>query len=572
MKKDTDSSTNSSALESVDNGHRGLEVEAIHNLHSNDTASSEKSFYGVVDNNDLENNNNSEDMEEIEYLQKLEKSQTNHSTLYVDPEQRPPIFKTAFHEFICVFLCTFGPAAASMASSAYQTLLKSTSEYFDIDGGKLTWSVSSVMLANGSCLLLMGGIADAFGRKNAMIIGFSLYAIFSLIAGFMHNFVLLCLFRGLQGAAVACSTPAAAGFLGSTYKDSKRKNMVMSCFGIGAPVGGASGFFIAGVCVVALDWRATQFFLSILFGCLTISVIIFMPNDKKINWKHSKYIFKNLDYIGALLSLSAFVLICFSLTDADNAPKRWKTGYIIALLIVGCFLVAMFVIYEIYVPKNPLMPMQLYKNKNFCLCMIIASFSWMVFFGMLNYNAIIYFESIKNYSAIITACCMLTQPITGTLVNIFAGFTMHLIPGRILISIGTLGFLGASIIWATISIDRNYFEGPFWAFILTVIGADLIYNISNRVTLSSLEKKLQSRGAGTFNTIIQLSSAVALGLNSTIIMSKYSNYGTSQQNNDLPALLHAMKYSYYFGIALAGSAFIITLFLKIGVIGQKKDN
>lgn len=500
----------------------------------------------------------------------LEKQHTNYSLLYVDNEQRPPVFKSAFQECLCVFLCFFGPAAASMASSAYQTLLKAISSHFDVDGGRLTWSVSSVMLANGACLLLMGGVADAFGRKNAMLIGFTMYAVFSLIAGFMHNFVLLCLFRGLQGASVACATPAAAGFLGSTYKDSKRKNMVMSCFGIGAPVGGACGFFIAGVCVVAIDWRATQFFLSILFGTLVILVYLFIPNDKKIDWNHCVHVFKQLDYVGAILSLASFTLICFSLTEVDSTEKRWRTPYIIALLIVGCALVVVFVLYELYIPSQPLMPMQLFKNKNFCLCMVIASFCWMVFFGMLNYNAMIYFENIRGYPIMVVACCFLTQPIAGILVNIFAGFTMHEIPGRILMSVGTLGFTGSTIIWATMSYHRNYFEGPFWAFILTVIGADLIYNISNRVTLSSLERKLQSRGAGTFNTIIQLSSAVALGLNSTIIMSKYPAYGTSQQNDDLHALFHATKYSYYFAIALAASAFLVSLFLRVGVIGKKE--
>jgi MFS family permease len=499
----------------------------------------------------------------------LEKYHTNYSLSkeYIDPEQRPPIFTSMFHEYICIFLCTFGPAAASMSSTAYQTMLLPLSEYFGIQGGKLVWSVSSVMLANGACLLLMGGIADAFGRKNAMIIGFSMYAIFSLICGFMHNFVLLCLFRGLQGAAVACSTPAAAGFLGSTYKNSKRKNMVMSCFGIGAPVGGALGYFIAGVCVVALDWRAVQFFLTILFGILAILVIFFIPNDKKVDIKHCKNVFLNLDYGGALISLTSFTFICFSLTNVDATENRWRTPYIIALLVVGVALIPAFAIYELYIPKNPLMPMQLYKNKNFCLCMIIATFSWLLFQGMLGYNSVLYFENIRGYPIMIVACCFLTQPIAGTLVNIFAGFTMHKIPGKYLMSTGTLGFLGTALVWSTMSIDRNYFLGPFWAFILSVIGADLIYNISNRVTLSSLEKKLQSRGAGTFNTIIQLSAAVGLGINSTIITSKYPAYGTPQQNDDPAGLLHAMKYSFYVGIALSGSAFILTLFLKVGVIG-----
>lgn len=530
------------------------------NSDNTSTCEDEQSFHGNIEKKD-----------DINILKTdLEKQQTNYSILYTDPEQRPPLFKKWYQEYICVFLCIFGPAAATMAACSYQTLLTTISNYFNVSGGELTWSVSSVTLANGACLLLMGGIADAFGRKNAMIIGFTMYAVFALIGGFMHNYVVLCIFRGLQGAAVACSTPAAAGFLGSTYKDSKRKNMVMSCFGIGAPVGGAAGYFVAGVCVVALDWRAVQFFLAIMFGLLAILVFVFMPDDNKINWAHCGKVFKSLDYGGALLSLSSFTLICFSLTESDQATRRWRTPYIIALLVVGCALIPVFVIYELKVPSQPLMPMELFKNKNFCLCMIIVSLSWMTFYS-LNYNAVIFFEDIRKYHIMIVACCFLTQPISGTLVNIFAGLTMHKIPGNILISIGTLGFTGSAIIWSTMSYNREYFEGPFWAFILAVIGADLIYNVSNRVTLSSLEKKLQSRGAGTFNTITQLSSSVTLGFNSTIIMSKYPNYGTPYQNDDLHALFKATKYSYYFAIAMSGTAFLLSFLLKVGVVGKSND-
>lgn len=500
----------------------------------------------------------------------LTENSIDTDTLSFNHEQRPEIFRSFTHECLSVFLCIFGPAAATMASSSYQTMLKDISKEFNIEGGILTWSVSSVMLANGSCLLLMGGISDAFGRKNAMFLGFIMYAIFSLICGFMHNYTLLCLFRGLQGASVACATPASAGFLGSVYLDSKRKNFVMSCFGLGSPVGGACGFFLAGVCIVCLNWRAVQFFFSILFGILSILVYIFIPNDdnSKINWSHSKHIFKKLDYIGALISLTSFVLIIFSLTNVDATEKRCKTPYIITLLVIGVTLLPIFVIYEIFIPSEPLMPMKLFKNINFCICMVIASLSWMTFFGVLNYNTIIYFEDIKGYSAIIVACCFITQPIVGITVNLFAGLTMHIIPGKILVSIGCLGFVGATIIWATISASRNYFLGPFWGFILLTIGADLIYNVANRVTLSALTKESQSRGAGTFNTIIQISSAVGLGFNSAIMISKYSNYGTPLQNADKISLLAGMKYTYYFGIAITGFSFLLSLFLKVGVVGK----
>ncbi len=501
----------------------------------------------------------------------LRRVPTNKSLLYKCPDQRPPIFKSTFQECICVACVTFAPAAATMAASCFQLGLTTTSDFFHVDGGRLTWCVNSVVLANGACLLLMGGVADALGRRNSLMIGYFTYAIFSLISGFMNNFVVLCIMRALMGASVACATPAAAGFLGSTYKDSKRKNMALSIFSLGAPVGGASGFFIAGVCLTALNWRAIHYFLAIFFCVLTICVYFYLPDDEThLEWKRSKTILRHLDYGGSIISLAAFTLICFALTQVDATEKKWRTPYIIALLIVGILLIGVFVLYEIYIPSQPIMPMKLYKSLNFDLCMIISAFSWMNFQGSLNYYSIIYFEDIRKYSSIITACCMLPQPIVGMCVNIFAGLTMHLIPGHILVSVGCLGFLVATIIWSTMSIDRNYFLGPFWSFCVCVLGADLIYNVSNRCSLNLVSKDVQSRAAGTFNTIINLASSVGLGISSTIVTAKYSLYGTTEEEKYPEQLWAGIRYAFYFGIALCGASLVISFFLKVGVIGAVK--
>ncbi|KAH3670780.1 hypothetical protein OGAPHI_001296 [Ogataea philodendri] len=508
--------------------------------------------------------------EEKQENQTIQKVESKASLDYADAEQRPPIFRSNIHEVLCCLFLTFAPCASSMASGAYQTSLTAISDHFNVTGGKLTWCVSGVTLANGSCLLIMGSIADAFGRKRALLIGYSGFAIFSLIAGFMNDFILLCVFRAIQGAMVACGTPAAAGFLGASYKNSKRKNLVMSCFGIGAPVGAASGYFIAGICIEALNWRAVQYFFAIWYCMMFFGVLFCLPNDRKIDWKNAREIFRGIDYCGAFLSLSGFTLICFSLTQVDATTSRWRTPYIIALLVVGVALVIGFGIYETYVPKNPLMPMIMFKNRNFVVCISIVSLSWMLFTGILNYNAVLYFEQIRKYSVIITACCFLPQPLIGVLVNIFAGFTMHIIPGKYLITIGCGGFVVASIIWATNSIDRNYFLGPFWGFCLVVIGVDLIYNVSNRCALSSVERKLQSRAAGTFNTVCQLSSSVGLGISTTILAAKDPYYGQANQQDHPVDLFNATKYTYYLGIAISGFSAILSLFLNLGVVGSVK--
>ena len=482
---------------------------------------------------------------------------------------RPSCFKNAFQECVCVLVLAFAPSASTMAAAAYQVSLTSISDHFEVYGGELTWSVSSVMLANGSCLLLMGGLADAFGRRNTLLFGYISYALAALIGGFMKNFVVVCIFRALQGMFVAASIPSAVGFLGATYDDGRRKNLGMSIFAAGGPIGGSFGFILGAVFSQVFNWRAVHFYLAIFFGTLALLAFLSMPVDKKIEWKNALIIAKKLDYFGSLISLAGFTLICFSLTDVDSAELKWHTSYIIALLIVGIALIAGFVLYELYVPEAPLMPMQLWKSRNFCLSVLIGSFVYMEFFGVLNFFAALYFEQVRHYSPIITGCCFIVQPISGIIFNITAGLTMHIIPGTVLVIVGSFGATTAAIIWATNSIDRNYFLGPFWGFMLAISGIALVYNVANRIALSSVNMSLQSRAAGTFNTCMQIASTIGLSISATIVSSKNPYYGTKEQTQHLVELFESFKYAYYFAIGCGCTSLICSCFVRVGVVGNE---
>lgn len=498
-------------------------------------------------------------------------SSDEDDTVYQNKEQRPPIFTSTIQECLCCLMLTFSPAAAAMSAACFQTAITDISKYFNISGGSLTWSVSTVTLGNGSCLLLMGAIADAFGRKNALLIGYLGFALFAFLGGFAPNYPALCILRALQGMMVACSTPASVGFLGAAYKDSKRKNIVMSCFTIGAPAGSAFGYFLAGVFVQLYNWKGIHFFLGALFLLLSVGVYFFMPNDFELDRTTALTIFKKLDYFGASLSICGFALICFALTQAGNASKGWKTVYIPITLVLGVCCLVGFGLYEKFESPNPLIPLKLFHNKNFMLCLAITFLCWIVFFGVINYNAVMYFEQIKKDSIIITACYFLAQPVFGSIVNVVVGLTMHIIPGKLFVSIGCLGFLVFSIIWCTNGIDRNFFLGPFWGFCFAVLGSVIIYNISTRSTLSSVDKSLQSRAAATYNMILQLSCSIGLALSSTIISAKDPYYGKSANISHPLELFQAMKYTYYFAIALSSFSLGLCTFLSIGITGGKNN-
>ncbi|ODV64455.1 MFS general substrate transporter [Ascoidea rubescens DSM 1968] len=474
------------------------------------------------------------------------------------------MFKSTFVEIICVLIFTLAIAASPIASGIAAISINNISKDFNVLG-------VIISLGTGSFLLLSGGIADALGRKMTILISFFLFIIFNIISGFMRSFIGLCISRALLGGFIAGATPAAAGMIGSIYETGRRKNRALATFAAGAPVGLIFGVLIGGIGTEILSWRACHFFLAIFFSVVLVLAVFVIPNDPPLNFEKALNILSSLDYVGAFLSLSGFTLFCFALTQVDVTERGWKTPYILATFIIGFLLIVALCFYEAYIPKLPLMPMQIWKSRKFSLSMCIISLSWMNFVGTIVFYSILFFEQVLGYSPLLTTACQITLGVAGILVNVFAAFTLHKITGTVLMLIATLGFIIGSIFWLTMDIDRSYWLGPFWSYIFCVIGADIAYNVVNIITLTSVPENLQSSAAGVFNTIIQISSTIGLAITTALVSARYEYYGTELQTMYPDRLFDGFKNAYWFALGCGILAFILSFFLKVGVTGKRLD-
>lgn len=91
----------------------------------------------------------------------------------------------------------------------------------------------------------------------------------------------------------------------------------------------------------------------------------------------------------------------------------------------------------------------------------------------------LYMQDVLRYSALEVAVHLLPQAIGGILVNIIAGMVLHKVDNKILTGIGALSYLGSALLLANIGEGSSYWAFIFPSLILTVIGADLQFNVAN---------------------------------------------------------------------------------------------
>ncbi|KAK9468003.1 major facilitator superfamily domain-containing protein [Lipomyces arxii] len=507
----------------------------------------------------------------------------------IDSDSRPEVFSSTFEEIVCVLLLTLAPAMNAANQGALQLALPHVSEAFNVNGSALSWTITSYSLVTGSTMLIMARLADIIGRRRVLIFAFGWYAVLSLIQGFMKHAIVFDVMRGLQAFGGAAGPSSAVGILGVIYPAGKRKNRAMATFASGAPIGFVMGIVLAGICIQFISWRAILFFFAIMYGVVTVIIIFVLPSDRAA-FEHSNKMtianggapnrttppdrkeqiemLKNLDYVGVVLSFVGLALFMFALANSGGAPHGWRTPYIIALLIVGVAIICVFVFWESRA-SNALMPMFIWKFPGFALCMVLVVCGWMNFSGVLMYFASLSFQHVRGYSALHTTAAFLPQCITGILVNVFAAFTMHNISGRILMITAMCGFFIAALLWALQPLNVTYWAFSFPALCVSVVGADLAYNVGNQFSLSTVPPHLKSTAAGIFNVMTQLAQSIGIAASTAIVTSQI---GDDIEGQSREILHKGYRSAYYFALGVASFGLVCSFFSKVGTQGSKTDS
>ncbi|KAI9740205.1 MAG: hypothetical protein M1834_004783 [Cirrosporium novae-zelandiae] len=474
---------------------------------------------------------------------------------------RPSCFRSTAEEILFVLTVTLANAMSSILAGVCVVVTAQIGADLNMTQAEITWIVSSSALTSGTFLLQFGRIADMYGRKWLIVGSLGGFAIFSFVTGFANNAMYMDILNGVMGLLSASVVPPAIGSLGSIYPHpSRRKNAAFACFSAGNPVGFVVGSFTSGVCTQIFSWRASFYFLAIVYALLTIAAMVTVPKDDGNYEKFSMESVKKFDLVGTVLSLAGLALFSASLSLAGDAPEGWSTPYVIALLVVGFVLICAFVYWE-SIFEYPLMPLWIWKDRNFSLivgvlCMGFAAFQPGQFWLSL------YMQKGLNWSALSVAIHLLPQVVMGILVNIIAAFIMHRVSNKILHLIGAIGYTLAYLLLGLVGVvGWHYWSLAFISLMLCVVGADFEFNVANMYVMSSMPRDQQSVAGGVFNTVTKLSYTVGLGLSTAI-------YNAVDAKGGDP--LDAYAASWWFSTAIAGASILLIPFITIGTQGTRE--
>lgn len=109
------------------------------------------------------------------------------------------------------------------------------------------------------------------------------------------------------------------------------------------------------------------------------------------------------------------------------------------------------------------------------MCLGFAGFSGNTFWTAL------FFQEVEKLDPMGVAVRLLPQAIVGIIINVIAGLIMHRVSNKLLMGIGAFGFASSFALYSAFdyTVDNSYWKYLFPALILSVVGADFEFTVTN---------------------------------------------------------------------------------------------
>jgi MFS family permease len=463
--------------------------------------------------------------------------------------ERPPTFKTRWSEFVFVFAIIMSQIITEFFVSGFTVILPTLVRELDIPASSQVWPATAFSVVIASTLLVFGRLGDMWGGYPVYLGGLAWLIVWSIIAGFSINPLMLDFCRALQGFGAAAYLPTGVMLMGTIYRPGPRKNLVFAIYGTCAVLGFYLGIFVAGVVGQFLHW-GWYFWIGSIITVMTLAAAIFsIPNDREQR-KANKI---KMDWLGAVTIVSGLVLVIFSITESAHAEQRWRTPYIPTLFVVGSLLLLTAVYIEGWVAKAPLLPADLFENRRLAPLVVAL----MLLYGTLGIFLLygtFYFLDIMGATPLQVVAWYTPCALGGLILSLLEGFILHLVPGRSLLIISGFGAIGAQLMLAVVPVGGSYWAYIFPAMVFATIGIDLSYNLMTVFITTTLPSSRQGLGGGLLNSVLQLGIALCLGFTDNI----------QSYTREEVGLRRSYKNTFWFGVAAASlSLILMTIFGKV---------
>src|ERR1035437_7477665 len=142
------------------------------------------------------------------------------------------------------------------------------------------WISTAYILANAIFVPIWGKLGDTIGRKKVYLIGFSIFILGSVLAGFAWNLSSMIVFRIIQAIAGSADYPTAMAILAVTFREGKERAQALGIWSSSFAAASGFGPLWGGPLIDNFGWRSV-FLINLPIGILGIYMALRFINESR---------------------------------------------------------------------------------------------------------------------------------------------------------------------------------------------------------------------------------------------------------------------------------------------------
>ena len=368
----------------------------------------------------------------------------------------------------------------------------------------LQWITVMFSLGNATLLPLSASLGDLYGRRRAMLIGYSLYLAGTVAAALTPSVGTLLAARAVQGFGMALLFPNALANIGVVFEERERGRAV------GVWIGLSSGTLIAGPLLAGwlvenLPWPSIFWTTAAFTVAGAVGLFRFVPDDGVRRQT-------TFDYPGIATSTVALFFLTFGFVEAG---RRGVTAPIVLVsLVLALLAVGAFVLVERR-SSHPMVDPALFAGSSFGTLLKLGVFVNTAVTGVF-FLITLYLQALLEMrpwtAAVILAIVfvpMIFSPYIAGAVSDRLGFARPLVVG--------MGFMAVTLVWLGLVATDNA-SAVTITVPLALFGLGLGWHFATESTavISSVPPTFASAGTASLSAVRQVGASISVALFGTV--------------------------------------------------------
>ncbi|TWD79820.1 EmrB/QacA subfamily drug resistance transporter [Kribbella amoyensis] len=368
------------------------------------------------------------------------------------------------------------------------------------DVGTVVWVTSAYLLAYAVPLLITGRLGDRVGPKKLYLTGLAVFTVASVWCGLTTSIEMLIVARVFQGLGASMMTPQTMAVITRIFPPNQR-GRAMSLWGATAGVATLVGPILGGVLVDGLGWQWI-FFVNAPVGVVGFVLALRLVPDLPTH-PHK------FDLLGVALSTIGLFCLVFGIQEGQKYDWGQIKGplSVWSLIITGIVVLAVFLVWQSRNRGEPLLPLTLFKDRNFSLANTAITTVGFAITAMA-FPLMLYAQAVRGLSPTRAALLLVPMAVISGVLAPFVGRLTDRAHPRYIAGFG-LFCCSVALFWLSQVIEPTV---PIWELLLPIallgVANGFMWAPIGSTATRNLPMHQAGAGAGVYNTTRQVGAVL----------------------------------------------------------------